>query len=280
MKTKYLFFALICFGAICISLAEDTRPADKESICDLLRVKLCEAQEDCPIDVLFFDLNNDGIPDALVSLRMDTSPGGCHGDIWELYRFENGEWQISPHKAGDDYDPLDYVHARGDDFFSLTEEGQKPKLFLVYSSWGRNSLAEDTEVTQKGYEITIDNEGYLKAISVPELSTNYFPRYDEKNDAFWLESTEMEEKLVPVPVVTLDPPQKDEVKEALPVATAEADVQDGEQGETASPSQTKGGGTRDDEAVPQSNRNRLWLYAVIALALFAVFYFVRKKTGN
>ncbi|MCL1920798.1 MAG: hypothetical protein FWG50_06925, partial [Kiritimatiellaeota bacterium] len=213
MNCKHLFFTLLCVG-LSIMLNANT-----EDICDVLRkeLKTFKGSGDNPIDVLFFDINHDGLPDALVSERVDKSAGGCHGNLWYLYRFENGEWQYMFKEDGDP-DSYNSVSARVDGFYSLTEEGQKPKLFLVYEFYARNYPTADTEVHQNGYEIAIDNEGYLKAIPVPELTTNYFPRYDEELDAVWMATTEMQDKLVPLAIETFDPREAqkpDEKKQAV-----------------------------------------------------------------
>jgi len=280
MKTKLLFFALTYFSAIFIGLAQDAQtPLDEKGICDLLRKELSPLQgfPNAPIDVLFFDINHDGIPDALVSYRFDTDAGGCHGNGWSLFRFENGEWNQSPFKETDDDNWKSYnsVFARGDDFYSLTEDGQKPKLFLVYSYYDRNSLKEGTEVSQDGYEITIDNEGYLKSIPIPALTTNYFPRYDEENDAFLMETTEMQDKLVPLSIESFYPQKKNEDGKSPPVATAE---QEGVAQVSPSNREEKLGIRNEELGIEkQEAPSRLWLYVGVIFFLSAVFYALRRK---
>ena len=258
--------------------AQDVQtPADTEGIRDLLRKEVSpfDGFPNVPIDILFFDINHDGIPDALVSHRFDTDAGGCHGNDWSLYRFENGEWNQSPFKETNDDNWSNYnsVFARGNDFYTLTEDGQKPKLFLIYFSRCRQ-LDGEMEFSQDGHEITIDNEGYLKTIPIPALSTNYVPREDEAG--YWLETTEMQKKLTPLSIETVHVQRKNEDEKAQPVATAEEENSGtrNEKSEIKKPTVTGTG----NEPEQQKETNRLWLYLALALGgLCAVFYFLRKK---
>ena len=176
MKLRYLFFTLACVGAGVIILVQDgQQPLDAEGICDLLRADCRKYQASASsnepaLNVLFFDINRDGTPDALKSFREDTCGGGCHGNGWSYYLFKDGEWQYGPFREDDDpNDEYNDVFARGDDFYSLAVEGEKPKLVLIYTSFGRTDDGRRA-CADHACEVTIDGDGYLKTIPIPELS--------------------------------------------------------------------------------------------------------------
>jgi len=172
------------------------------------------------------------------------------------------------------FDPSGAVWARGDDFYSLTEEGQKPKLFLVYVSYAKNSLSKDTEVTQQGYEITIDGEGYLKTILVPELSTNYFPRYDEENDTCCLETTEMQDRLVPLSVESFSPSAKKEGTGAPPDNGRAQENTGATASRPLANEAQRPGAAAAHAATPKRNP---WLYLAVLPVILAGLYLMRKK---
>ena len=290
MSYKRLFFTLLCLGLNSVPFL--TLKANTENNCDLLRKKLSvfERPENDPVDVLFFDINHDGIPDALVSERFDKSFGGNHGNLWYLYRFENGEWQYKFKKIDEDIDGYNNVYARGDDFYSLTMDGQKPKLVLVYTSHnneGYGWLQDDS-----AHEITIDEDGYLKAIPIPELTTQYLSPYEGselppfdvlpphlKNIVTNIPSQasiEMGKLLVPLSIESFYPQKKNEDGKSPPVATAgKEDVAQ------VSPSNHEGEeklGMRNEElGIEKEGANRLWLYAGVVFLLATAFYFLRKR---
>ena len=245
MKQRLFVFSLICFVAICKNLAQGIQaPSKVEELYALIREDLDwrETRSDAPIAVLFFDINHDGILEALGSLQEDIASGGCHGNGWYLYRFKNGKWQQSLLPNGNDpsYDP---VFARGDDFFSLTEKGQKPKLILVYSAYGRtlNDPTYDWDISHIAWEITMDGGGYLKTIPIPELTTNIFGIFNvdkEYIECDW-QPPEIYKKLVPLPLGVPQPLQ-------------------------------------DDEGKAENKTSRLLLYAGILFLILAVIYFVRR----
>jgi len=286
MKLKPLFFILACFGASCMNLAQDTQPlSDERGIRDLLWKKLepLDYSPDTPIDVLFFDINHDGITDALVSYRENQWGGGLHGNDWNLWRYKDGEWQEISYKKLDEYtiDPSSCVYARGDDFYSLTKDGQPQKLILAYS-WAGNEFGDDFSKhieVQNACEITIDDEGYLKTIPFPELTWRVVDTYDGNGDIVIAEkidpkALELQKQLVPLDIEWRFPPKPEDDKSPS-VATAEQ-----EGGAQASPPSREGEELeirKEESGIEKEKANRLWLYAALALLLSAVFYFVRRK---
>jgi len=281
MKTKYLFLALICFGASYMNWAQDTQPPpDTKAPYNLLRADLSKRQassEGPAIDVLFFDINHDGIPEALISARENIYGGGARGNDWILHQFKDGEWQMTPpYKTDDEYPiaPLNCVFARGDDFFSLIRKGENPKLALIYS-W-ESKEDEGIKYSQDACEITMDAEGFLKTIPIPELTSEYVVVWDDIDNDRWPESPKFEYELVPLQTEAFLSPGENKYRERRqreidgdlpPVITAE--VQDGS------------GGIPAVATLPTAgDRRYLWLYVAIALALCGVFYFVRKKTSH
>jgi len=275
MKYKTLLFTSRCLLASYTSFAQQTPqpPPNVEELYDYLRAKAEEVgvSKNPPVDILFFDINHDGIPEALGSIREDQQGGGCHGNDWSIYQLEKGEWQWVPTRDSDEYG----IFARGDDFFSLTEEGQKPKLILLYSCSGRED--EGMRYSQEACEITIDSEGYLKTIPIPALTVNCLGKYNEEEEAYevYMGDLKMREKLVPLPIVTLLS-QRDEGKEvAVSRLVAAFDQRRSEALARLAAEEVVGKATA-------SPPNRLWLYVGILLALSTLVYLVRRKlkTGN
>ena len=75
MKLNTLFFAVAYLGISYMSLTQDVQPPSNiEDPYNLLRANLRKQQEQASlesptIDVLFFDINHDGIPEVLISIR-------------------------------------------------------------------------------------------------------------------------------------------------------------------------------------------------------------------
>ena len=303
MKLKPLFIALTFLGVTCMGSAQGAQSLlDKEGICDLLRKQLntFERPENIPIDVLFFDINHDGIPDALLSYREEQRGGGSRGNLWALFQFKNGEWERNPLKETDDDNWSSYnsVFARGDDFYSLTMDGQKPKLVLVFSSSlneGYGWLHDNTAC-----EITIDSEGYLKTIPIPELTNeslvphegNELPPFDVLPPHLQSlvtnipsqASIEMRKLLVPLSREVFYLPKPEDGKSPT-VATA------GQEGraQASPPSRANVAAASLPSAEDETQRleavatidtppNRLWLYlAILPIILATGFYFLRRK---
>ena len=288
MNLKCLFFTLACFGAIAVLLAQNgTSHPDTESLCDVLRANFREHQasaEGYPIDVLFFDINRDGTPDALMAFREALSGGGCHGNYWSPYRFKDGKWQTVPSSGRNELNnEPNIVFARGDDFYSLAVDGQKPKLVLIYTRQGWTDKGK--AYIDTACEITIDSEGYLTTIPIPELSGEY-PCGDDGDEAppdqepRSPESLAMEKRLTPLSIESFLP-QKD-IRDRI------AFLADREEAER----QTVVVGDETLDAVDQANAqhetqdaadipppNRLWLYLVLPIGILcATAYFMREKS--
>jgi len=118
---------------------------------------------------VFFEANQDGIPRALVTSKDYIDRMGC---TWYPYYFKDGTWRRSPLTRTDD--PNYYIiGARFSDFYTLTEEGKKPKFVVIYDDY-RRVHEDDPErfgvlVSREAYQVTIDSEGYLKTIPMPEF---------------------------------------------------------------------------------------------------------------
>ena len=286
MKTKKsLLVVTLCLLVIHTRFAQHTQPPPNvEELYEYLRerAELAGAAPDTPMDFLFFDLNHDGIPEALGSARVDQQGGGLHGNDWELYLFENGEWDMRSYKPIDEetFDTSNVVYARGDDFFSLIREGEKPKLVLIYSH--SMNMNGGWRFNDDAWEITIDNDGYLKAIPIPELTTEVFVPDDEfvGDTAPPRKTQKLDYKLVPLPVVTISPSQKGESPSAVQTLRGAYERSMAEATKNASANREAELKMENDQLTIGSKINRLWLYAGILLAICAVFYFVRRKTRN
>ena len=248
-----------------------------------------------PIDVLFFDINHDGVLDALVSYRIDMSGGGLHGNGWDLYRFKNGEWRQGPYKMLEEpiINPSTSVYARGDDFFTLMRDGQPPKLVYVYEGSGRNFNEDQSEYLscfQNACEITIDGEGYLKTIPIPELTVEFDAPYDEKEGVYMYpdlgeEYDALKKQLVPLPAVETFDPRSGQQKpgtDAPVTAGGSADEEDTDKVSLPNPDGQSGAknpaaANADGKGGEQGKPHRRWPYLAILPLILAVFYFLRKK---
>jgi len=288
---KNLLIASLCLLASHTSFAQDTQPPpDVEALRNLLlkRIVYQEYPEYPEIWVVFFDLNHDGIPEALATHKShDYSGTGGGGYMWFSYQFKNGKWDEIPEertangRLADPYNNVDAPLWNG--FFSLTREGQKPTLVAQYHFDGKGDEGKTFRTIAK--EVTIDADGYLKVIRNPELSHEIFMTWDDLENDRWPEREEkkLDYKLVPVPVIKIYP-QQDEIKETPPVATAEAGVQEGEKTSSSQGKLAKQDGAvvEQEKSENKSNPNRLWLYAGILLLVCVGFYVLRRKlkTGN
>jgi len=282
MKLKPLIFALLCFGGNCINWAQDTQPPNVEELYDFLLTDLGvlrEFPDDPFVLVLFFDIDHDGIPDALATYKGNDYTGtGGGGYLWHFYRFKDGKWQTGPLQEIEDgvFDP-NIVYSARDGFFSLTREGQKPILVASYPFSGK--IDDRLELSLYASEITIDGEGYLRDTPIPELTIDVVAPWDDEKHTYVFpdfppEYNSLRNQLVPVSVTTLRPREKPEDDKSPPVATAEQ-----EGGEQISPSrdgEEKLEIRNEELGVEKEKANRLWLYAALALLLSAVFYFVRR----
>ena len=286
MRLKCLFFVLAYFGAIAVLLAQNGTPhPDTESLCDILRTGYREHQassEGPPIDVLFFDINGDGIPEALMSFRVSLRVGGCHGNDWLYHHFKDGKWQTGPLKEENElwYDP-NVIFARGDDFFSLAMDGQKPKLVHIYTSYGWTSKGKGH--TDHASEVSIDSDGYLTTIPIPELSGEYhdgddgdFPDQEPPSP----ESLAMEKRLTHLSIETYLPQKKPwEGEYAAFVAKEEAEGQPAVAREKTPDAVTPTDAQHEtQDAVPIPSSSHRWLYLVLSFGILcATVYFMRKK---
>ena len=292
MKLKLLTATLICFGVNCINWAQDTQPPPNvEELHDLLLADFNVLEEfpDNPfVWVLFFDIDHDGIPDALATYRgHDYTGSGGGGATWYYYRFKDGKWQTGPLREIEDgvIDPNTTGASLHGGFFSLTREGQKPTLVACFDDHYKTEGGIDFGLY--AHELTIDSNGYLRNTHIPELTAKGFAPYDEHGRDYVLpdlgpEYDALQERLVPLSIKMFHPQEKSEGEKKQPVATTEAG---GEQ-DAPSPNGEEQLGVRGDElqieeksdAEGQSKASHFWLYAGIALCvLCAVFYFLRKK---
>jgi len=117
------------------------------------------------IGVLFFDINGDGVEEAIVTYTERMHRDGCD---WDAYVLLQGEWEPVKKKSASRTtgDPISGIYARPDQFFALTDDGNKP-LKLV---------AVDDEGVSR---IFIDKDGFLIVKQFPEdqikFRTNHEP---------------------------------------------------------------------------------------------------------
>jgi len=167
---------------------------------------LKEYPDDPYVQVIFFDVDYDGIPEAFVTYK-----GGHYSDgwLWQMHQLKNGRWQLMDGS----------IFARESEFFALTEEGQKPKLIIIRSE--RKSIEFDDNGTSNwreyisriSYQPTIDKKGHFKKNPIPEFEIKdiYLGIYQdpESGDGFTdfpeIKLKSPNDKLDPVQVETFYP---------------------------------------------------------------------------
>ena len=116
---------------------------------------------------------------------------------WDVYRFKNGKWQKVE----------GFIVAQFGDFYVLVEEGQKPKLVVISMEWERvwdkeEGYTGEAIVSRVAYQITIDKNGELKTISMPEFE---FKNYSSYADLPAIKLKSPKDKLNPIKVETFYP---------------------------------------------------------------------------
>ena len=162
----------------------------------------------CSLEIyaVFFEANKDGIPRALTTypLRMDR-----YCCAWDAYYYKDGRWQASPIRFLEEehhFDPGNYVEAGLDEFYILTEEGQEPKFISIHEGEryvGYDKTESGLATCREVFHLTVDVEGYLKKIPIPELSVS---AEDEKGYSR-MELKSPNDKLEPVQAQRF-PPEK------------------------------------------------------------------------
>ena len=204
MRKLGLIFATSTLLMSC-SKVDELTPRMKENLADLARehsgvLKEPFRSDDPYILAFFFEI--DGVQLAFTSSAFDK-----YSDLrgWQEYRLVDGKWQ-SPkvkysnadmHQVADD----NCVVGFPDEFYILTEDGQKPKLVVINLV---NQLDGDNKIRLRGVRhITIDAEGYLKVIPMPEMEIE--ARYSDVTHRAELKPISQKGKLEPVQVETFYP---------------------------------------------------------------------------
>jgi len=128
--------------------------------------------EDPYINVLFFDLDNDGIPEALVSYDRMKDGDTC---FWSLFKYQNNHWNRVP--TG--------IYAAPTSMFVFKKTGERPKLFKCRFDFFNREGSLKNEHTifnpiYKAYQIVIGENGHLDyTVSMPEVE--FVNPYDFQN---------------------------------------------------------------------------------------------------
>jgi len=121
--------------SLCLLTSYATATLTPEQKTDFLRMygAYTGVQRDYPdrptIGVLFFDINGDGVEEAIATYNADMHRDGC---LWEVYALIKDEW--IPTKLKTDHfssDPYDYIYAHEHEFFTFTEGNKPPQLITV-----------------------------------------------------------------------------------------------------------------------------------------------------
>jgi len=117
------------------------------------------------VGVLFFDINGDGVEEAIATYNEHMYRDGCD---WEVYALVKGEWEPVKinHTGRTTRNPISDIYIRPDMFFKLIEGDNKPPKLVA---------ADDKGVSR----ICIDEDGFLIVKQFPEdqikFRTNHEP---------------------------------------------------------------------------------------------------------
>jgi hypothetical protein len=214
---KYLLMLMLCLTLFCcVSCKDATTQPDIEGLFDLVPpFPTLEGTPDKPtVYAIFFKIHDD-IPRVLVT-------GGewlsrrSHG--WEYYCFMDGQWQKGSKRIvfnmGPYVEPSVFIEAGFYDFYMLTEEGSKPKFVVItknsFSTIGKRG-EEDIciiEARREAHHITLDAEGYLITIPIPDFTIRLQKIYEDEfdyNEFFKIELKSPNDKLEPVNIEVFNP---------------------------------------------------------------------------
>jgi len=123
-----------------------------------------------PIVYVIFFSAQDGIPRALATGMEKVSEERC---LWNDYFWEDERWKKNKKRTseGNDDDADSHIFGNVADFCIVTMEEQAPKLIFIHDDRDRVTRKDEGKmvVNRIARHITIDSEGYLKAIPIPEL---------------------------------------------------------------------------------------------------------------
>ena len=209
---KKLPFLLPCFLFATLCTAAPLTDADKradepknhlptlENLCEFAWHALnipYEFSEEPYLEVVMFDIDHDGVPEALVTYKIwDCSGSGMNVWDWCGLRFKDGEWHF---QFGDDS-----FGSSWDGFHVLTEEGKKPKLIASWNSYGNDG--DGRHFNRHASRVTIDDEGRFKSLPFPEFeftSKTYYDDDKEDDEIPALKLKSPNDKLEPVPEGTV-----------------------------------------------------------------------------
>ena len=183
---------------------------------------------------LYLGAGRDGIQRALAKHQDYKDLGG-----WQSYDFKDGKWQEGPQRPYEyfyNYDFLeiqdgrevrlpgfymkhtDFFSARSDEFHILRKKGGESKL-IVITGGGEDDRYGYHVAWRKAFHITIDAEGYLKTIPIPEFSFDEmkfnlddleqelslkYPKIKRETEDYKLESVKTETFYPPAPPPSAD----------------------------------------------------------------------------
>jgi len=164
---KLILYCLLAVWVVSGCGEREKQSSTLESLCDAAWMDLGilgQYPETPFLNVLMYDINHDGVQEAIVTHRGGWNCGsGYDGWMWSVYQFTKGRWQRK-------------AEVEAGDFHTLTEEGQKPKLIATWRSWGKED--DGVSISQGASLITFEDDGVLKVIPFPELTGDWFSRHD------------------------------------------------------------------------------------------------------
>jgi len=173
MKTPFLF--LICLGMMCCVSCERQGKLAVPNL-DELYTSIWKTERGSPkmptascARVLFFDLNNDGVLDALVGYCTEAQRGDGKVYRWTAYQYKDGEWQCGKDQGDGGIGFITFDN-QFHFFHILTTQGQKPKLIWAAESLPiENYILVGTLTTQ---QVVINDDGYLRRHPLPGIVEN------------------------------------------------------------------------------------------------------------
>lgn len=160
---KMICASIVCFGIfICASCTMNVLQSPRDD--------LYADFSGYPIVYVIFFCEQDGIPRALAAGMEEVSEERC---LWNDYFWEDERWKKNKKRAseGNDDDVDSHILGNVADFCTVTTEGQNPKLIFIHDNRDRETRKDEGKmvINRIARRMTIDSEGYLNVIPIPEL---------------------------------------------------------------------------------------------------------------
>lgn len=167
MKLMTLLVLSLLFEGI--TLSETLTKGSKDRFVEFYRT-WSKVQEEFlkrpEVIVLFFDIDFDGIEEAIAT---DREQFGETGYSWNIFQLKNGTWSAAKIRKINEtmVDPVSGIFARTEEFYSLALIKKPLGLVVIHKDYDK--LIPDGMAKPQGFSILIDQEGFVKTEKLESL---------------------------------------------------------------------------------------------------------------